>query len=86
MSRESAVSLASSRPSFRWSLRVSVIWWPIRWTGLREVIGSWKTMAICVPQRRRSSLFERVEDLLALVADRSRLGGRTLGEEPHDGP
>ena len=35
----------------------SVIWWPIRCTGLSEVIGSWKTMAMCVLQSLRSWSF-----------------------------
>ena len=57
MSSESAVSLASLFESFRWIRRGSVIWLPIRCTGLSEVMGSWKTMAMWVPQSLRSSSF-----------------------------
>ena len=57
MRRERAVSLASSLGSLRWIRSGSVIWWPICCTGLSEVMGSWKTMAIWVPQSSRSSLF-----------------------------
>ena len=41
----------------RWKRSPSVIWLPIFSTGLSEVIGSWKTIAICVPQSWRSSSF-----------------------------
>ena len=50
-------ALACSRESSRWKRSGSVIWRPTRLTGLSEVIGSWKTMAIWVPQKwRRSAL------------------------------
>ena len=64
MRRESAVSLASAfgRAS-RWIRSDSVIWLPIRCTGLSDVMGSWKTMAIWVPQSSRSSSLGSVEDL-----------------------
>ena len=52
---DSAVSLASLLESLRWILSGSVIWLPIRWTGLSDVIGSWKTMAMCVLHSLRSS-------------------------------
>ena len=55
MRRDSAVSLASALESFRWILSGSVIWFPMRCTGLRDVIGSWNTMAMWVLQSRRSS-------------------------------
>ncbi len=51
---ESAVSLASLLLSLRWILSGSVIWFPMRCTGLRDVIGSWNTMAMCVLQSLRS--------------------------------
>ena len=57
MRRESAVSLASPLESLRWILSGSVIWWPIRCTGLSDVIGSWKTMAMCVLHSLRRSSF-----------------------------
>jgi hypothetical protein len=42
----------------RWCRRLSVICRPIFTTGLSEVIGSWKTMAISLPQISRISLLE----------------------------
>ena len=48
--RATAVSLASRLSIRRWWVSDSVIWWPIFITGLSEVIGSWKTMAISAPQ------------------------------------
>ena len=47
--------MAWSRFIFRWKRSGSVIWRPTRLTGLSDVIGSWKTMAICVPQKWRCS-------------------------------
>ena len=49
-SRAIAVSLASPLSMSRWWRSDSVIWLPTFITGLSEVIGSWKTMAISVPQ------------------------------------
>ena len=57
MRSESAVSLASALESFRWILSGSVIWLPIRCTGLSDVMGSWKTIAMCVLHSLRSSSF-----------------------------
>ena len=52
-SSEMAVAFASALSIVVWSLRDSVIWRSIRTTGLSEVIGSWKTMAILAPQMSR---------------------------------
>ena len=49
-----AVASASLRSRSRWSRSDSVIWRPIRFTGLRAVIGSWKIMLIWAPQTWRS--------------------------------
>ena len=49
--RARAVSLVSSLSMSRWYSSDSVIWRPTRTTGLSEVMGSWKTIAISVPQR-----------------------------------
>ncbi len=57
MSSDRAVSFASLLGSLRWILRGSVIWSPMRCTGLSEVIGSWKTIAMCVLQSLRSWSF-----------------------------
>ena len=43
----------ASRP--RWSWIVSIIWFPTVWTGLNEVIGSWKTSPISPPRIWRIS-------------------------------
>ena len=43
----------ASRP--RWSRIVSTIWFPTVWTGLNEVIGSWKTSPISPPRIWRIS-------------------------------
>ncbi len=43
----------ASRP--RWSWIVSIIWFPTVWTGLKEVIGSWKTSPISPPRICRIS-------------------------------
>ena len=56
MRSDNAVSLASLLESFRWILSGSVIWWPMRCTGLSDVMGSWNTMAMCVLQSLRRSL------------------------------
>ncbi len=45
-----AVATASFRSMSTWSRRDSVICFPIRLTGLRAVIGSWKIMLISAPQ------------------------------------
>src|SRR5918998_451892 len=42
-------------PSGWWMRMPSTIWWPIVWTGFREVRGSWKIMAIPDPRILRSS-------------------------------
>ena len=58
-SRAMAVSRASPLSMSRWWRSDSVIWSPTFMTGLSEVIGSWKTMAISVPQRPRMALAPR---------------------------
>ena len=40
----------------RWIRRLSPIWRPTRWTGFREDIGSWKTIATSRPRMRFNSL------------------------------
>ena len=47
--RSIARSRAPSASSPRWSRIVSIIWFPIVWTGLNEVMGSWKTSPISPP-------------------------------------
>ena len=56
ISNERAVSLASDLGSLRWMRSGSMIWLPMRCTGLSDVIGSWKTMAMWVLQSLRSWL------------------------------
>jgi hypothetical protein len=65
-----AVSLAAFLPMSVWCSSDSVIWRPIRMTGLRAVMGSWNTMAICAPHMWRISL--------APVASSSRPSNLTL--------
>ena len=52
-----ARAVASSMP--RWIVSGSMIWSPILSTGLSEVIGSWKIMAISRPRMRRMSSSDR---------------------------
>src|SRR6266567_6413019 len=63
---------ASERPFFWWIITASAIWSPIVSTGLSEVIGSWKIMAIRLPRISRISASER--------ASRSRPSNRTAPE------
>ena len=58
-SSDTASSLANSRVTSRWLRIDSVICLPIFITGFSEVIGSWKTIAICAPQYSRISLGPR---------------------------
>ena len=55
-SNASAVSSAYSFVTSKWKRSDSMIWLPIRITGFSDVIGSWKTIDICVPQYLRISL------------------------------
>ena len=50
-----AVSRAAARSRSVWTSSDSVICLPIRITGLSDVIGSWKTIDICVPQYDRNA-------------------------------
>ena len=52
-SSRSAVALASARLMSRWIRRGSAICLPTFITGLSEVIGSWKIIAISAPQMSR---------------------------------
>ena len=54
----------------------SVICWPIFMTGLSEVIGSWKTIAISVPHSVAQSSSASVDDVAALEADAARADRR----------
>jgi hypothetical protein len=63
----------------RWCRRLSVICRPIFTTGLSEVIGSWKTMAISLPQISRISLLETFREVLALEEDLAGGGIAPLG-------
>ena len=62
----------------------SVICVPIRLTGLSEVIGSWKTMAISVPQKCLALRVGEGADVAALEADRAarRHDGVVAGAGP----
>ena len=63
----------------------SVICWPIFTTGLSDVIGSWKTIAISTPQRRRICLTPRPARSPALEPHLAAGGHRgPLGQEVHD--
>ena len=66
----SAYSLVTSR----WWRSDSVICLPIFITGFSEVIGSWNTIAICVPQSWRSSSVDASTMLAALEPDAARRG------------
>ncbi len=49
-SRSTAASSASLRPRPRWTCRGSATWRPIRITGFRAAIGSWKIIDIELPR------------------------------------
>ena len=78
-----ARAAASSMP--RWMVSGSVICSPIFSTGLSEVIGSWKIMAMSRPRMRRISSSDEVQQLAAVEADRSLGAGRARRQQPHDG-
>ncbi len=65
---DTASSLAKSRVTSRWVWIDSVICLPIFITGFSEVIGSWKTIAMCEPQYSRICLGPRCADLRPLEA------------------
>ncbi len=52
----------------RWKRNDSVICRPIFMTGFSAVIGSWKIIAISVPQRLRYSVVAPVGEVVALEA------------------
>ena len=62
----------------------SVIWRPTRTTGLSAVIGSWKTMAICVPQTSRSSAGDMAVRSWPDEAHRARALHVGAREQAHD--
>ena len=66
----SCAALRSSPSRLR---RPSVICRSTLTTGLRAVIGSWKTIAICVPHTSRRSTGERLRDLVPGEADCARV-------------
>ena len=90
MRTSSSISIARALRLLRRELRCgrgspSTICWPIVWTGLSEVIGSWKIIDILPPRSVRRSSGER--------PSRSRPSNRTaspstvpggLGDQPHD--
>ena len=61
------------------SVTASAIWSPTLWTGLSEVIGSWKIIEISLPRIARISCSGRVEQ----IPHRARPGPGT-GREPAD--
>ena len=79
-----AVSRASPLSMSRWWRSDSVIWSPIFMTGFSDVIGSWNTIAISVPQTPRISLGAEADDLGALVAGAAGPVDVAGGEQPHD--
>src|SRR5436853_283437 len=71
---------ASWRPAPPWAITAEAIWSPMENTGLREVIGSWKTMAICAPRTRRiasASLASRSSPSKSTRPAATRPGGGT---------
>ena len=53
-----AMARAASLVTFWWAQIISTIWLPTLKTGSREVIGSWKIMAISLPRRATSCFLE----------------------------
>ena len=71
-SSRSAVAVAVLRVMPRWACSGSVICLPIFISGFSEVIGSWKIIAISLPQNWRICLGGEAERCPALEADRAR--------------
>ena len=85
-SSSSARSRACASVILRWMSSGSMICSPIERTGLSEVIGSWKIMAISRPRTLAHLLVGELEQIAALEQDApadDAAGG--LGEQPHDG-
>ncbi len=64
VSSSTARARAAASSMRRWIVSGSMIWSPILRTGLSEVIGSWKIMAISRPRTRRISSSERARSSL----------------------
>ena len=79
-------SLASLLLMPRLVRKASEIWLPTVKTGFRALIGSWKTMAICLPRKFAHVGFRLVQHVVAVEQDAAfkNLAGRD-GNEAHDG-
>ena len=62
----------------------SAIWRPIFITGLSDVIGSWKIIAISLPQSSRICRRRELADLAALETDLARADRAASGQQTHD--
>ena len=58
--RSTARSFASAFDTFSWVRMASTIWLPTRYTGLSEVMGSWKIIAMSLPRSSRYCFSDRV--------------------------
>ena len=86
--RASRCACAAARRRGRWrgARRMpSTIWSPIVKTGLSEVIGSWKIIAMRSPRTRAHARGRELQQVLALEAGSRRAAMRPGGgDEPHD--
>jgi hypothetical protein len=71
-------SRASRPDSCRWSFSGSASWWPIVSTGLSEVIGSWKIIAIWLPRTSISSAGDSASRSIGRSAPRKSASPPTI--------
>ena len=81
-SSATAVSGPRSRSRSVWTSSDSVICLPMRITGLSDVIGSWNTIDICVPQYDRSAASSRPSMRSPSNDDLARAHGRGWAAGP----
>ena len=79
-----AVALASERSMPRWRRSDSVIWLPMRLTGLRAVIGSWKIMLSSAPHTWRRSFWDMAVRSWPAKWTVPLLITSLGGQQPHD--
>ena len=68
----------------RWNCSGSMICSPIGRTGLSEVIGSWKIIAISRPRTFAHLIFGQVEEVAALEHDAALRDAAGARQQPHD--
>ena len=84
--RERGVDFACEALMSRLTCSDSVIWRPIFMTGLREVMGSWNTIAISVPHSSRYRRLGHADELARPRSAHCRCARRCAGQQAHDRP